>query len=291
MTPRSFEYHSPTSVEEALELMRSYGDEAKVLAGGQSLIPLMKLRIVSPPHIIDIGRVKGMSYIRKEGAVVAIGAMTRMAEVEASALLAKSIPILTDCAAVIADPLVRNMGTIGGNVSHGDPTNDMPAVLVATRASIIAEGQNGRRTVPATEFFLDTFATALEPNELLVEVRLPLSPRTGNAYVKLERQAGDFAIVAAGANLKLSADGSCEECGIALTAVGPTVIRAVEAERSLRGKKPNATSIGEAASLAADATQPVGDLRGSAEYKKRMAAVVTERALGAALKRARGASK
>lgn len=291
MQPRQFEYHSPATVREAVQLLGLYGDDAKLLAGGQSLIPLMKLRIASPQHVVDLGRVEGLSYIKREGPFLAIGSMTTMAAVEASPLVAKSLPILADCVSEIADPLVRNMGTVGGNVSHADPTNDVPAVMVATRAQLVTQGPEGQRSIPATEFFLDTFTTALDSKEVLVELRVPFGGRTGGAYVKLERQAGDYAIVGVAANLRLAQDGACAECGIALTAAGPTVVRAEEAERSLVGKKPSAAAIGEAASLAAEASRPTADLRGSVLYKRRMAAIVTERALGAALKRAKGAGR
>jgi aerobic carbon-monoxide dehydrogenase medium subunit len=291
MIPRNFEYHSPRTLSEALELVGRYGDEGKVMAGGQSLIPLMKLRLLSPQHIIDLGRVEGLDYVKKDGSDVAVGAMTKMADVERSDLLRKSLPIVTDCAAVIADPLVRNMGTIGGNLSHADPTNDMPAVAVATGARMVAAGKGGRRSIEAGEFFLDTFTTALEAGELLAEVRFPLRPRKGGAYVKLERQAGDFAIVGVAASVTLDGSGACARAGIALTAAGPKVIEARAAQDALGGRKVTDAVAEEAALRAAEAAEPTSDLRGSADYKREMVKAITRRAVNAAAKRARGAER
>ena len=213
MNPRSFDYHAPTSVKEAVALLEEHRGDAKLLAGGQSLIPLMKLRIASPAHLIDLGGVGGLEYVKREGGQIAIGAMTRMAEIEGSELLKKSCTILSECASQIADPLVRNMATIGGNISHADPANDIPAVMLATNAELVATGPKGRRAIPASEFFVDTFTTALAEDEVLTEIRIPVSRFTGGAYAKLERQTGDFAIVAVAANLHLSAEGRCKECG------------------------------------------------------------------------------
>lgn len=248
----------------------------------------MKLRVLSPGHVIDLNGLKGLEYIRKENGTFAVGALTRMADIEASEVLRRECPILSECASQIADPLVRNLGTIGGNVSHADPTNDMPAVMVASGAEMVAVGPRGERTVAASDFFLDAFTTALGDGEILKELRLPAKGTKASAYVKLERQAGDFGIVGVAASLWLSADGACGQCGIGLTGVGSTVVRARRSEDLIRGTRVNPRVIAQAAGLAAEESKPVGDLRGSAEYKREMVAVVTRRALTLALKRAGG---
>ncbi|MDV3277016.1 MAG: xanthine dehydrogenase family protein subunit M [Nitrososphaerales archaeon] len=285
MYPKPFEYHSPKTVEEAAALVERYGQEAKVLAGGQSLIPLMKLRLLSPAHVIDLGKVEGLSYIRKEGGELAIGAMTTMVTIVDAEVVRNECPILRDCALVVADAEVRNMGTIGGNVSHADPTNDMPGVMVATGASFVVASTRGRRTIPASEFFVDTFTTAIQEGEILVEARVPLGQRRFGAYLKLERQAGDFGIAGVAAVLDMSPDGTCASCGIGLTAVGPTAIKATKAEKILRGTRLEKERVEEAAKAAAQEAQPVSDLRGSAEYKREMVRVLTVRAVRAAARR------
>ncbi len=285
MNPKSFEYHAPKSVEEASSLAEKYGVDAKFLAGGQSLIPLMKLRLVSPSHLIDLGRIPGLSYVRDEGNDLAIGAMERIAELARSDLVRRRCPILSQCAHQIADPLVRNMGTIGGNLSHADPTNDMPAVMVAAGASIVAASGRGRRVIPARDFFVDTFTTALKETEVLVEVKVPIGPSRRGVYLKLERQAGDFGIVGVAAVLEMSPDGRCAEAGIALTGVGPTVVKAARAEGTLKGAKLDKSVIDRASRAAAEEAQPSGDLRGSAEYKRAMVEVMTARAIQAAARR------
>ncbi len=278
MNPKSFEYHAPKSVEEASALAGKYGMDAKFLAGGQSLIPLMKLRLLSPSHLIDLGRIPALSYIKDEGNGIAIGAMTRVAELARSDLVRRRCPILGECANVIADPLVRNMGTIGGNLSHADPTNDMPAVAVATGASIVASSGRGSRAIPATDFFVDTFTTSLKGGEILVEVKVPTGPTKRGAYLKLERQAGDFAIVGVAAVLEVS-DGMCTSAGIALTGVGPTVVRAGRAEGILKETALANKTIDEASRAAAEEARPYSDLRGTAEYKRKMVEVMTGRAI------------
>jgi len=283
--PRPFEYHSPKTVEEAASLAERYGQDAKLLAGGQSLIPLLKLRLVSPAHVIDLARVEGLSYVRREGDELAIGAMTRMAEIASSEVVRSDSPILRQCALVVADPEVRNMGTIGGNVSHADPTNDMPAVMVASGATLVAVSTKGRRTVPASKFFLDAFTTALEEGEILGEVRIPLRQGRSGAYVKLERQAGDFGIAGVAVVLDMKPDGTCSSCGIGLTAVGPTVIEATKAEKILQETRLQKEKVEEAARAAAEETRPVSDLRGSTDYKREMVRVLTARAIGMASKR------
>lgn len=285
MYPKPFEYHAPRTIEEAVALYERYGQDAKVLAGGQSLIPLMKLRLLSPPHVIDLGRVEGLSYIRKEGGELAIGAMTRTAKVADSEVVRTECPILRECALVVGDAEIRNMGTIGGNISHADPTNDFPAVMVATGANFVVASTKGKRTIPASEFFIDTFTTALQEGEILVEARIPLGQTRSGTYLKLERQAGDFGIAGVAVVLDVSPDGKCSSCGIGLTGVGPTAINARKAEKLLQGTRLEKERVEAAASAAAAEAQPVGDLRGSAEYKREMVRVLTARAVRAAAKR------
>ncbi len=283
MNPRPFEYHSPATVGEALELAEKFGSDAKFLAGGQTLLPLMKLRIVSPVHIIDLGRIPELAYVRKEGSALAIGALTRMSELATSKLVLDESPIISQCANHIADPLVRNMGTIGGNLSHADPSADMPAVMVASGASLVTASLRGKRTIPSTQFFTDTFTTALEEGEMLVEARVPVPPGRSGAYLKLERQAGDFGIVGVAAVLDFDAGGRCTGCGIGMSGVGPSVIRARRAEACLTGNPVDQKSIGLAVAAAAEESKPMTDLRGSADYKRQMVAVMTRRALQQAL--------
>jgi carbon-monoxide dehydrogenase medium subunit len=290
MIPGPFDYHSPRSLSEAVGLLSQHRDTAKVLSGGQSLLPLLKLRLGSAGHLVDIGRIPGLEYIKEEGGVLKIGGRTRESAVEDSELIRKRYPIIADTAAVIADPLVRNLATIGGNLAHGDPANDHPATMLALGAEVVATGPNGERMIPIDSFFTGLFTTALEPDEILTEIRIPApSPRSAGAYVKLERKVGDFATAASAAQLTLGKGGEVERAGIALTNAGPVPVRAREAEKSLQGKKPDDAAIAEAARLAAQAATPEADRRGSVEYKKEMARVLTARALKRALARAQGA--
>jgi aerobic carbon-monoxide dehydrogenase medium subunit len=289
MIPPQFEYYAPHSVDEAVALLRRFEGEAKVLAGGHSLIPLMKLRLAEPKALVDINRIPNLAYIHEEGNQLRIGAMTRTNDLLDSALLRKSYPILTDAAQEIADPLVRNLGTVGGNVCHGDPGNDLPACLLALGAEVGVVGPKGPRTLPVSDFYQDTFVTALEPTELLVEVRIPKArAHQGTAYLKIEKRVGDFAMAGAAANLLLDASGKVETAGIALTGVGPTALLASAAGGALMGQMPDETHLAHAASLARDAAQPNGDLRGPVEYKRAMAGVLTHRVLERALARAKG---
>src|SRR5262245_10853258 len=290
MIPASFDYHAPQSLEEAVALLQQHKDEAKVLSGGQSLLPLLKLRLGAAGHLVDIGRIPGLAYIHENGGHVKIGGCTREAALEKSDQIRETLPILADTAAVIADPLVRNLATVGGNLAHGDPANDHPATMLALRAEVVATGPKGQRTIPIDEFFLGLFSTALRPTEILTEIRIPVPPpRSGGAYMKLERKVGDFATAAAAAQVTLGAGGEIESVGIGLTNAGPTPVRATAAEQFLRGKKGDAAAIAEASSLAAQAASPSPDRRGSVEYKKEMARVLTARALAKAIARAQGA--
>jgi carbon-monoxide dehydrogenase medium subunit len=290
MIPGSFDYHAPKTIAEAVALLGRYRDDAKVLSGGQSLLPLLKLRLGSAAHLVDIGKIPDLEYIREEGGFLKIGGRTRESAVEHSDLVRKKYPLLSDTAEVIADPLVRNLATVGGNLAHGDPANDHPATMLAYGAEVVATGPKGARTIPIDRFFTGLFSTALAPDEILTEIRIPVPPaKSGGAYVKLERKVGDFATAAAAAQITLGKGGEVEKVGIGLTNAGPTPIRASAAEQFLKGKKPDAGAIAEAAKLAAQAASPSADRRGSVEYKKNMARVLTGRALTKAVARAQGA--
>ena len=287
MIPAAFEYHVPTSIGEATALLAKHGEDAKVLSGGQSLIPLMKLRLASPRHLIDINRIPDLAYIREAEGVLKIGALTRESDLEESDLIRTRYPILLDTSKVIADPLVRNLATVCGNLAHGDPANDHPATMLALGAEVVAVGQKGERRVPLSSFFTGPFTTALNSGEVLTEIRIPIPPpRSGGAYVKLERKVGDFATAAVAAQVTLSEKGVCERAGIGLTNVGPTPIKAKKAEAFLQGKRLDEGTIRQAAQLAADESQPTSDLRGPAEYKRDLVRVLTARALTKAVERA-----
>ena len=288
MIPPSFDYHAPKTLPEALALLGQLGDEAKVLSGGQSLLPLLKLRFAQPAHLVDIGRSPGLDYIKEEGGVLKIGALVREAALEASDVVRSRYPILADTAAVIADPIVRNLATVCGNLAQGDPANDHPATMLALGAEVVATGAKGARTIPIAQFFTGIFTTALQPAEVLTEIRIPAPPAgSGGAYVKLERKVGDFATAGAAAFLVLKG-GVIERAGIGLTNVGPTPIKATAAEAYLAGKKADEAAFAEAGRLAGAAARPGADRRGSVEYKKEMARVLTVRALRKAAQRAGG---
>jgi carbon-monoxide dehydrogenase medium subunit len=289
MIPPKFEYFAPTTLDEALSFLQQYGAEAKLLSGGQSLIPLMKLRLTTPTYLIDINRIPGLDHLQESNGFLSIGALTREADLEGSEFVRSKCPLVCDTATVIGDPLVRNLATIGGNLAHADPANDHPATMLALEAEIVATGPNGERTIPAAEFFTDFFTTALSPDEILTEIRIPVPPAgSGGAYVKLERKVGDFAIVGVAAQVTINASGMCECAGIGLTNVAPTPLKVYSAEAFLQGKRLDQAGIEHAAELAAAASEPAADLRGSVEYKRDMVRVLTARALTEALERARG---
>jgi carbon-monoxide dehydrogenase medium subunit len=288
MIPPPFDYHAPKTLPDALGLLGRLGDDAKVMSGGQSLLPLMKLRFARPAHVVDIGRIPGLDYIKEEGGALRIGALVRESALEASALVRDKYAILADTAAVIADPLVRNLATVCGNLAHGDPANDHPATMLALGAEVVATGPKGARTIPLAQFFTGLFSTALAPDEILTEIRIPTPPAgSGGAYVKLERKVGDFATAGAAAYLALKG-GVIEKAGIGLTAMGPVPIKADGAEKYLAGKKADEAAFAEAGKLAAAAARPTADRRGAVEYKKEMARVLTIRALRKAAQRAGG---
>jgi carbon-monoxide dehydrogenase medium subunit len=287
MIPAAFEYHSPASVAEATALLARLGEDAKVLSGGQSLIPLMKLRLASPRHLVDINAIPDLDNLREADGFLRIGALVRESALEESDLIRTRYPLLHDTSRVIADPIVRNLATVGGNLAHGDPANDHPATMLAYRASVVAIGPKGERTIPITSFFTGPFSTALSLAEILVEVRIPRPPaRSGGAYLKMERKVGDFATAAVAVQLTLGSDGACERAGIGLTNVGLTPIEATAAEALLTGKRLDESAIRRASQLAADAADPSEDLRGSVEYKKDLVRVLTARAIRTALERA-----
>jgi aerobic carbon-monoxide dehydrogenase medium subunit len=287
MIPPAFEYLRPKTIPEAITLLQQHGDEAKLLSGGQSLIPMMKLRLARPGFLIDINSIAGLSYVKEEGGFLKIGGLTREAELESSPLVRQKYPLLMDTAAVIADPQVRNLATVGGNLAHGDPANDHPATMIAFGAQIVATGAKGERVIPVEDFFVTLFTTALKHDEILTEIRIPIPPpKSGGAYFKVERKVGDFATAAAAVQLTLDGGGAVQKAGIGLTNVGPTPIKARKAEDFLKGKKPDAATLAQAAQLASDEAQPSSDLRGPAEYKKGLVKELTRRALSRALQRA-----
>jgi len=287
MIPPSFEYLRPKTIPEAIALLQQYGDDAKILSGGQSLIPMMKLRLARPAYLVDLNRIPGLSYIKEEGDFLKIGGLTREAELEASPLIHSKYPIILDTAHVIADPQVRNLATVAGNLAHGDPANDHPATMLALGAQVVASGPRGERVIPIEEFFISVFSTALQPGEILTEIRIPVPPAgSGGAYFKLERKVGDFATAAVAAQLTVDDQSTAQRVGIGLTNVGPTPIKARKAEDFLRGKKVDPLTIGQAAQLAAEESQPSADLRGPAEYKKGLVRELARRALSRALERA-----
>jgi carbon-monoxide dehydrogenase medium subunit len=287
MIPPAFEYLRPTTIPEAIKLLQQHGEDAKILSGGQSLIPMMKLRLARPAYLVDINRIVGLSYVKEEGGYLKIGGLTREAELEGSPLIKSKYPILMDTTHVIADPQVRNLATVGGNLAHGDPANDHPATMLALGAQVVATGPQGERIIPVEEFFVSLFTTALQQGEILTEIRIAMPPpRSGGAYFKLERKVGDFATAAVAAQITLSAQGAVERAGIGLTNVGPTPIKAKRAEDFLRGKRLDEANIRKAAQLAAEDAQPSSDLRGSAEYKKGLVKELARRALTRAAERA-----
>lgn len=287
MIPPAFDYHAPKSIGEAITLLGSLGSEAKLLAGGHSLLPMMKLRFAQPAHLIDINRIPELRGIREEGAEIVIGAMTTESELISSKLLRDRLPLLGEAARLIADPQVRNRGTIGGDIAHGDPGNDHPAIALSLDASFVLQGPQGRRTVKADSFFHGTYMTELAEDEILCEIRLtPFAAGTGWAYEKLKRKTGDFATAGAAVVMRMSA-GNVSSVRIALTNAAPTALRAVDAEQALIGKPLTDASIDAAATAAMAITDPGEDLRGDREYKTAMSGQMVKRALRSAAARCR----
>jgi carbon-monoxide dehydrogenase medium subunit len=286
MYPARFEYFSPGALDEALSTLDRLGEGAKVLAGGQSLIPLMKLRFAAPEALVDINRVPGLDGLREEGGELQIGALVRHRDCERSELLRGRFGVLGDAAPQISDPIVRNRGTVAGSLAHADPQGDWASALIAADARVVARSSGGRREIPVEELIQGPFTTTLEPNEVITEVRVPdPGAKAAGTYLKLERKVGDFATVGVAVQLSFS-NGAVGRAGIALTAVGPRNLRAIAAEQALAGKELDDALIGEAARLAADAAEPRDDVRGSAEYKRNVVRVFTERGLRAAARKA-----
>lgn len=286
MIPAHFDYAVPKTLEEAVRLLQRHGDEAKILAGGHSLLPLMKLRLAQPRYIIDIGRLRSLSYIREEGDKIAIGALTTHAEIAASPLLRAKCALLPETAEAIGDVQVRNRGTLGGSLAHADPAADYPATILALDAEIVAASAAGARTIPARDFFVDMLTTQLRPGEILSQIRVPMmAPRVGLAYCKLHQPASGFAIVGVAARLSISS-GKIDDVAVGITGVAPKSYRAEAVEKLLRGKKVSSDLLAEAAEHAGDGADPLSDLHASADYRRAMAVVFTRRALKIAFSRA-----
>ena len=286
MTTSSFEYHAPASVAEAAELLSQHGENAKLLAGGHSLIPMMKLRLAEPEVIIDLGQISSLSYINSQDGGLAIGAMTTYSELESSDLVKSVAPLLAEAAGAVADPLVRNRGTIGGSLSHADPAGDLPAVALALDAQMETSSTGAHRTIAATDFFLDLLTTALEPNEILSQISISaLPPGTGTAYAKFANKASHFAIVGVAAVITVS-NGVCQDARIGITGAGPVPSRASEAEAALRGNPLNDDNISAAAQSAGVGIDFNEDIHASGEFRAHLVQVFAERAIRAAVARA-----
>jgi aerobic carbon-monoxide dehydrogenase medium subunit len=287
MIPQAFNYEAPTTLAGAIALLQKYGSDAKIMSGGHSLIPMMKLRLATPEHVIDISGIKGMEYIHEEGGFLKIGALTKEVALEESTLLHSKYPLITDATKMIADPSVRNLATVGGNLAHGDAANDHPAVMLALRASIVVSGPNGDREISIDDFFLGFFTTALEADEILTEIRIPIPPaHSGGAYLKMERKVGDYATAGVAVQLSLDAGGHCTHIGIALTNVSASPMRSLRAEEALQGQLLSEELIQKAATMAAQDCDPNADLRGSVAYKRSIVKTLVARAIHAAVARA-----
>lgn len=286
MIPGKFDYYSPSSLDEAVALLQEHGDDAKILAGGQSLIPAMRYRLAVPEVLIDINGIEGLEYVREDNGHLAIGAMTRESALEESALVTDKYHLLADTAEVIADPIVRNLATVGGNIAHADPANDHPATLLAYNAEVIAIGPSGTRTIAIDDFFTDLFENSLEDNEILTEIRVPTpGANSGGAYVKVERKVGDYAVSAVAVQLTMEGN-VCTAARIGLTNVNPVPMRAKNAEQELVGKEITAVSLEAAGQAAAAECDPSSDLRGSADYKRDVTRTLVKRAVQKAVERA-----
>jgi aerobic carbon-monoxide dehydrogenase medium subunit len=287
MIPASFDYHRPTSLTQAITLLKEYGSEAKILAGGQSLIPAMRFRLAQPGVLIDINRLAELDFLEERGDHLVIGALTRESALEENPLIER-YPLLLDAAKVVADPLVRQRATVGGNLAHADPANDHPAVMLAYGATISASGPSGARTLGIDTFFTGLFESALKSGEILTEIRIPKARAgTGGAYIKVERKVGDYAT--AGVAVQLELQGTrCTQIRIALTNVNPVPMRAEAAEAALTGSSLDAVNLDKAGLLAGNACEPSGDLRGSVEYKRDLVRILVKRAVERAARRARG---
>jgi aerobic carbon-monoxide dehydrogenase medium subunit len=289
MIPESFEYHIPKTLEEAARLAAEFADDGKLLAGGHSLIPMMKLRLASPKHLVDLGHIEGLRYIREEDGKIEIGALTTHFQAEYSSLLKEKCPLLPETAREIGDVQVRNKGTIGGNLAHADPAADWPAAAVALDAEFKGVSPSGERWIPAAEFFVDLLTTALNPGEILAAIRFPAIPgRSGDAYIKHPHPASGFAVVGVAARVTLDEKGAVAIARIGITGVGSKPYRAGAVEAAITGKSPSSKNLEAASSHAAEGIDPNGDLYASGEYRAQLAKVYTERALALAVERAGG---
>jgi len=287
MIPPAFDYATPKSISEAVALL-GQNPEAKILAGGHSLLPMMKFRLASPALLIDINKLDGLDYIKEEGGWLKIGAMTREAEVDRSDVVKKNYPLLADTARVIADPVVRNWATVGGNLAHADPANDHPATMLAYGAQVTATCPNGTREIAISDFFEGPFTTGLAHDEILTEVRIPAHKAgDGGAYLKIERKVGDFATAAVAVQLNVDASGKCTYAGIGLTNVGLTPIKATQAEAALVGTSLDAAAIKAAVTAAGEAADPSADNRGTEDYKRSLVRTLVSRAIKVAMERAK----
>ena len=284
-TPGPIEYERATSVQNVIELLEKYGPETRILAGGHSLLPMMKLRLANPERLIDINELDELSYIREADGEIRIGAMTRHRELLESELLAEHFPIFVDAESVIADPPVRNRGTIGGSLAQADAAEDLSAVCSALKANVVIVGSGGERVVSMEDFHVGPFVTAIEDAQILTEIRLPLRSGGGSAHEKVERRAGDWAIVAVSAALWMDG-GAIADAGLALSAAGPTTIHATRSEELLQGRDPSEELFAEAGELASEDCSPTADGRGPVDYKRHLAGELTKRALRRAAKRA-----
>jgi carbon-monoxide dehydrogenase medium subunit len=285
--PAAFDYHPAKTVDEALALLQQYGDGAKILAGGHSLLPTMKLRLAQPGHLVDIGRISGLSYVREENGAVAVGAMTTYTTLERNELIGRYFAMLPEGIAVIGDPQVRNRGTIGGSIAHADPAADMPGMVLALKADILVQSSSGVRTIKADDFFVGLFETALQPGEIVTEIRFPIpSGRTGSAYIKLENKASHYAVAGCAAVVSLDTDGTCTSASVVITGASVKPTRANTVESTLVGKKLDEVSVAGAATHAVEGLELVEDIHGSKAYRGQMTVVMARRAILRALQRA-----
>ena len=288
MIAENFNYDAPTTIEEALRLLHEYGDDAKILAGGHSLIPMLKLRFASPTHLVDINNIPNLSYIKEEDGYLKIGAMTREVDLEDSSIIKSKYHIFSDATKLIADPQVRNFGTIGGNLAHGDAANDHPAVMLALGAEVVIQNAEGKRTVPVDGFFYGFYTTAVEQGEILTEIKIPAAKgRYGSAYHKEERKVGDYATAGVAAMIQLDANGKCINAGIGLTNVNSLPMKASRSEEVLIGSDLSASVIAQAAQFASEDCNPSADLRGDEDYKRHLVKVITKRMINKAIDRAK----
>ena len=287
MTTSTFEYYAPTSVAEAAELLARHGDKAKLLAGGHSLVPLMKVRLARPEVLISLGKIDSMAYIKESDGGLAIGAMTTYSQLESSDLVKSRAPLLAEAAGLVADPQVRNMGTIGGSLAHSDPAGDLPAVALALGAQLITSSTGDHRTINADDFFVDLLTTSLRPNEILSEIVIPaLAPRTGTAYAKFANKASHFAVVGVAAVVTLGSDGACQDARVGVTGAGPKATRATETESALKGSRLDDSTIRSAAQRAGAGVEFNADIFASADYRAHLVTVYAERAIREAASRA-----